>query len=652
MKRAICFASKFALRVSGSPRRAKAPAQAVLALTLTLFSFAFSPAQVQPELAEPKLLSIFPLGGRRGTTVHVEVRGNALLNANVVWLDSDSLRGRLLTVEMLKEDPNPKLIKANEKPPIVYQAAVELEIAPSASLGLHSLRLVTPLGISDAVPFRVVDEPVILEATSPHGTIAQAQPMAFPAVINGRIAKPGELDYYSFQAKQGEELSFQVIQSQNCDPRLALFREGGSWLNPDRPTRLLMRQELSSDLMQEHADGTYRFIQNGQYFLEVSSIFGRGSPGSTYLVRVDFPRRAPFNDAQREDSTVRSSNEWLERSFGRSLQNRWIELVEGRSVKQSGDSTAPDKNNLSGANTGSSHGAGKEQQSRQEAGTHARLSSTAEREPNDHFAEAQDVTIPAIIEGAIEHPGDVDSFKFEVSTGQKVAIEIETPDTMPPYFNPRVGVVDGQNHEIFSNVERRLSMFNNNADPQVYLKTISSKAVFAFEHAGDYVLQIRDITSRYGGPSYRYKILVRPEIPHLGEVTVLEGDHVNLIRGESKKLTVIAAYEEGFNGDVLFFFTGLPEGVQALPAAQYDEGRPPLEVTQKPEIIAPSEQKSVIVLVAGAEAPLTLKPAIVLLHCRPILKGKLGPELLVREIPMTVVESAPRNKEEKLQSTK
>src|SRR5690348_10765214 len=157
MRSAICIAPESSLSANGNPCRDKALAHAFFALTLTLLSPAISPAQVQPDLTEPKLLSIFPLGGRRGTTVHAEVRGNILLNANAVWLDSDSLRGRLLTVEVLKEDPNPKLLKANEKPLVVYQAAVELEIAPSASLGLHSLRLVTPLGISDAVPFRVVD---------------------------------------------------------------------------------------------------------------------------------------------------------------------------------------------------------------------------------------------------------------------------------------------------------------------------------------------------------------------------------------------------------------------------------------------------------------------------------------------------------------
>ena len=34
-------------------------------------------------------------------------------------------------------------------------------------------------------------------------------------------------------------------------------------------------------------------------------------------------------------------------------------------------------------------------------------------------------------------------------------------------------------------------------------------------------------------------------MPHVGEVSVGEGDRINLIRGESKKLTITAMYEEG-----------------------------------------------------------------------------------------------------------
>jgi hypothetical protein len=95
----------------------------------------------------------------------------------------------------------------------------------------------------------------------------------------------------------------------------------------------------------------------------------------------------------------------------------------------------------------------------------------------------------------------------------------------------------------------------------------------------------------------------------------------------------------------------LPEGVQAFPAAQFNDNRAPLEVTQNSDIIAAKQQKTTIVLLASPQAPLTSKPMIVQLHCQPIAKGKLGGSLLVREIPLMVVEGS-QQKEEKTKSAR
>jgi len=115
---------------------------------------------------------------------------------------------------------------------------------------------------------------------------------------------------------------------------------------------------------------------------------------------------------------------------------------------------------------------------------------------------------------------------------------------------------------------------------------------------------------------------------------------------------LVASYEEGFTGDLSFAFTGLPEGVHALPAVQFNEGRAPLEVTQNPDAIAPKQQKTVIVLLAGSEASLTKEPRTVQLRCQLISNGLLGPSLLVREFPLMVVERAGERQAAKPASTK
>jgi len=125
-----------------------------------------------------------------------------------------------------------------------------------------------------------------MEAAQPHSSARQAQAVDLPALINGRLEKPGELDFYAVDARTGQELSFEVVEAEGFDPHLVLYRPGGSWFDPDRPSRILFDQERTSDLMPLKAQGTFRVPQSGRYFVEVSSIFGRGSSDCTYLLRI------------------------------------------------------------------------------------------------------------------------------------------------------------------------------------------------------------------------------------------------------------------------------------------------------------------------------------------------------------------------------
>ena len=449
---------------------------------MTFVSSVFNAAQPDAAVTEPKLLSLYPLGGRRGTTVQAEVRGNLLERAYAVWFDAGSLSGRVVKVEEVKEQSKEKvnvLEKKPEKPPTVYRALIEVEIQPTAHLGIHSLRLVGPRGISDAVPFRVVDEPVVLETATPHQTAARAQPVGIPAIISGKLGEPGELDFYLFQAKKGQELSLEVISVQNSDLRLALYRPGGSWFDPDRPSRLLLSEERSSDIMRPHRNGTYQVLQDGEYLLEASSLYSKGSPDSSYQVRITSLAQAQQYAAQSKTP----SGEWGERSFGRRLDDKWLTNLEARQFKPGTETGTPPKDASSAQE--STVNSSMDQKQRPLVNLPVRLSFASEREPNDRADQAEDLSVPSVVEGTIEHPGDIDSFKFKVEAGQKLAFEIETPDAQPPYFNPRLGVVDSQSRELFSSIERVLSILNNNSAPEVYLKEMEPKATYTFERAAN-----------------------------------------------------------------------------------------------------------------------------------------------------------------------
>ena len=91
---------------------------------------------------------------------------------------------------------------------------------------------------------------------------------------------------------------------------------------------------------------------------------------------------------------------------------------------------------------------------------------------NNSFEQAVEVSLPALVEGAIEHPGDVDTFKFQVGTGDRLAFEIETPESRTPRFNPRLGVFDSDGREFLTNVYKRISR-----NGQFYLKTVEPKTL-------------------------------------------------------------------------------------------------------------------------------------------------------------------------------
>lgn len=149
-------------------------------------------------------------------------------------------------------------------------------------------------------------------------------------------------------------------------------------------------------------------------------------------------------------------------------------------------------------------------------------------------------------------------------------------------------------------------------------------------------MRVHDTTQRNGAPDFRYRLQVRPQIPHAGELEVKE-DRLNLVPGKAGKLTVTTGREEGFAGQISLRVEGLPPGVEALPSTDFQPEKPPhLDEGPKQKFL-PVVGATTIMIAAGPNAPATRMPRILRVRARPIVSGKVGPLLPVGEVHLMVL---------------
>jgi len=599
-------------------------------------------AAVKPRL-EPQLSSVFPLGASQAARITVELRGQSLDNAYAVWFDCTAIRGEIKSIEPVKPEGDGKAAKGQP----VLKVMAEFVVAPDANLGQHAFRIIGPHGVSNPLPFFVYQEPVTVEGELPlDGSPPARRISKLPSVVSGTLGTTGEVDSYSFDAEAAEELFFEVVQAARTDPQIAIYERAGSWFDSKALRRLAFNDEPNTASKNLSPVLRYRFEHKGSFLVAVTGFLGRGGPDNSYQLRI-----VPVAQKGYAMSGPKLAHElegrWQERSFARELRLDRLKALKSRAVEVT-DLKSPTAVESKLANAASSAPIEVQPipENRRAAPT-TELALTAERESGTDEAAA--ITLPTLIDGKIDLPGDVDRFKFHVEDGARLAFEIETPLKPAPLFTPRIGLFDENGHEVLSNVFAFVQ-----GSGEFIEKVHEPKVTYKFERGGDYLLEVRDLTSRNGGPLCEYRVVVRPQIPHVGRLavcssfgrtfdgTLTKGPEVlqlNLIPGESKKVSVLTEHEEGFDGQVALSFENLPAGVEALPAAEVEPERArPLDEGKK-ERFRPGQQVVTVLLVAAPDAPATRLPQVARVKARPVVNGKIGETIVVQSIPVMVVKS-------------
>jgi hypothetical protein len=576
----------------------------------SLFIVIGSPAGAFAPRVEPRAVSVHPFVGQRGTTFTAVVRGNGLRGASSVFLQDAPLA---IAIEATEAEP-PAESGGRSKTPF-DRVRMRVEVARDARIGRYPFRIVTPQGISNALVLDVTEHAVVAEPDGPHDDPETAIAVArIPAVYAGRIARRGETDYYALEAKAGETLTFEAISglpsigapggnAQGFDPKLQVFEQSGSWFDSKRWNRIAANDEplwVIGRLTDAHL--AHRFARSGRYLLRIEAFSGQGGPDYGYQLRI-VPGDAPL-------STPAATASWEERSYSRRLSADRLAELAVRGGKLASEKPIP------------SYPAAPDS-----ANARLRVAGpSAAPSP-----EPPVLSIPAALEGTISSAGEARRARFRVDSPVDIAIEIEAPAAAPPLFNPIVRLLDAAGAEVATNI-----FAGRGACTGALTKSQQVKTLVALRDAGEYTIEVRDATSDLGGADFCFRVLIRPQVPHVGNVRI-EEDRVNLAPGEAKTVRVAFDREEDFRGAVAVAAESLPAGVSLVAGADYepDKDSPPARANR--ERYVPRNERAVVVFTASPDAPPTRAPQVVRLVVRPVVDGKTGAILAAREIPIVVI---------------
>jgi hypothetical protein len=574
--------------LSGSREKAFLRALGAPGLLLGLLAGTASAATPKPE-TEPRAFSIYPLGNRPGTSYDAQIRGVKLQDAHALWFETDGIQARIDHAQRDPEsDPN-----AATPPDVVN---VHVAIAPAAKPGSYLFRVVTKQGVSNAISMRVTNERTIAEPENLTADSEHAPRLdTCPLVVNGRIAKKGEVDYYRFDAHAGETLNFEAFSGFSAfDPSITILEPSGSWFDPHRLNRVAFNDEpLYFPDFSTDAKLVHRFERGGSYLVSVAAFEGQGASNDVYQLRISAgPGTSPSLRTLPKPG-------WQEHTFTRRVSADWLKQLRERGA------LAPSADNLE---------------------TFHAVEGTVKPLPA--------MKVPGIVEGVISRPGETQRIAFHIKDAQDLVLEVETADATIPLFNPVVRVLDATGREVVTNVYSQL----NNCGGYM-MKTIQPKTLVSLQATSDYSLEIHDVTAGAAATNFAYRVLIRPQIPHIGKVEV-EHERINLAPGGAKQISVAIEREENYSGLVALTVEGLPPGVVAVAGSEAEEDKPPLMNGGKVERYFPKKQKSVLLLTAAPDAPVSSMPQMARVVVRPIRDGKVSQVVDTELLPLMVVANS------------
>lgn len=515
----------------------------------------------------PHIGYVYPAGGRQGASFQVKIGGQFVSGATHAYVsgagiqavvvettkpitqkEAKNLRERLK--ELMKKSKDAAVQKEiaeirkklstfapKANPFLAETVQLQVTIAPDAEPGERELRLGTRVGLSNPLAFHVSQQPEFVE-NEPNSSKEPApykkpqfarfskeparnltEPVVdvtLPVIVNGQIL-PGDVDYYRFKATKGQQLVV-VAKARDLIPYLADAVPG--WFQ----AVLALYDAKGNELAYEnnfrfHPDPVLscKIPSDGEYTLEIRDALYRG--------REDFVYRLTLAELPFVTSIFplggRAGTQTAVQMEGWNLpQNRLTVDTKGRDP-----GTFP----LFFKHQGLA--------SNQVPFAVDTLPECLEQEPNNQPPSAQKVSLPIIVNGRIDVPGDVDVFQFEGRAGQALVAEVMARRLDSP-LDSVLKLTDAAGKQLAFNDdhEDKGSGLNTHHADSLIRTTLPAD--------GTYYLHLSD-AQRQGSSAHAYRLRISSPRPDFQ--LRLVPSSILARPGMTVPITVYALRKDGFN---------------------------------------------------------------------------------------------------------
>jgi hypothetical protein len=430
--------------------------------------------------------------------------------------------------EIKQKLANPKN-RNRDNPQLAEDVRLRVVLAPDAEPGQRELRLKTALGLSNPRVFHIGQLPEYVEKEPNNKTADAGTLSALPLVINGQIM-PGDVDCFRFEARKGWQLVV-VACARELIPYLADGVPG--WFQ----ATLTLYDPNGNELAY---DDDYRFHpdpvlyceipRDGEYVLEIKDAIYRGREDFVYrIVLGEMPFVTsifPLGGRVGDQTTVKLTG-WNLPAYELTLDGKDkepgvipVSVRKGELVSNSVP-FALDK-----------------------------LPECLEKEPNNQEAGAKHVTLPIIVNGRIDQPGDSDVFRFEGRAGDEIIAEVYARRLDSPLDSVL---------KLTNTAGLQLAFNDDHQDKGAGLTTHHADSFLrtSLPADGTYYLHIADAQHK-GGESYSYRLRISPPMPDF-ELRVVPST-INARAGATVPITVYALRKDGFSGEIALSLKDAPSG--------------------------------------------------------------------------------------------